>query len=132
VPRPGYDIEFREFDLRDCSGRQLVEYCRMEFESDSPIYAVFTVGRHSNKVFLAITDGDPIQLSSVLAGVESYDSLNRSVGFGHTMRIENEYLAQNRRPALLFLRPQLLPFLDHFPDCVNIGERHLDFFLVIF
>lgn len=129
--KPGHDIEFREFNLNDCPGRQLVAHCQMEFDSDDPIYAVFTLGRHSNHVFLTITDGDPSQLISILAGVESYDASEQPVGYGQTMRMDNDYLAKNRRPALLFLRPKAFPFLDDFQSCADVGGRHLEFLLVV-
>lgn len=130
--KPGHDAHFREFCLGDGPERHLVAHCQMAFDSGEPVYAVFTVGRFSDRIFLTITDGDPIQLASVLAGVERYDASQRPVGYGQTMRMENQYLSENSRPALVFLRPYVLPFLDNFEDCADVGGRHLEFLLVVF
>lgn len=130
--KPGHDTQYEEFELDDCPGVQLVAHCRMACELAEPIFAIFTLGRHSNQIFLTITNGDPDQLINVFAAVEAYDSFEQPLGFGQTMRIENKYLAENRRPALLFLRPDVHPFLENFPDCADVGERHLRFSFVVF
>ncbi|KQV50187.1 MULTISPECIES: suppressor of fused domain protein [unclassified Duganella] len=130
--KPVQKINSLEFDLDERAGGYLVAHCQMEFDTGDPVYAVFTLGRFSNHIFLTITNGDPVRLANVLAGVERYDSSNKQLGFGHTMRMENKYLDENNKSALLFLRPRLLPFLDNFQDCSDVGGRHLEFFLVVF
>lgn len=129
---PGHDANYQEFELTAPLQRHLVAHCQIDVESVRPYYAIFTLGRHSDRIFLTVTDGDPGRLASIFANIESYDSSVKELGYGHTMRLADSYLEQNQRPAVLFLRPDVHPFLDNLPYCEDLDGRHLEFLYVAF
>lgn len=116
------------FNFKDGCGHQTVVSAPIQGHPE--LHLLFTLGVDANHVFLMVTDGDEAKLAEVVARLEDFASAHE-VDLGHTLALENAYLRENGRVALLLLEPSIAGVLAEFPDELETGGRVRKCFLTM-
>lgn len=101
-------------------------------DTDPGLTLVFTLASHSKLIFLTITDAQPRKIAALLSEAEDFDSTGTSMRFSETLRVENEFAAQNGRVAMLLLPASVSRYLPDFPMQTQFDGDTCGLALVVF
>jgi hypothetical protein len=96
------------------------------------LHLVFTLGSRSRHVFMTVTDGDPSRAAAILAQAEDYDASVSRLGLGDTLALNDPYMQQNLREAILFVRPIVSNAISAFADSAEVAGNVIHFLLAVF
>lgn len=108
----------------------LVMYFALEMDEET--VSLCMTSNECGKVFLSVTDGDPKQISLLLAYLAYYNNHKKPLGIGHTFRPDSKYLNDNGKEGLVFMPANILPLLSDIPMKSNIGGCQIQFLITVF
>jgi len=98
---------------------------------DEGIWGVFTIGSLSNDLFFALTTGEPKKVGRILAAIELH-AASTEIGFGDTIRTDDQYMRDNGRVAAVLLRAETITAYSHVPTAIDLHGEHRHIYLVTF
>lgn len=121
------DNRFFSFKLGD-DENYIVATAGIDFDDDSETSICYTM--NSGNVYLTVSDGDPQEVSLLMAYIKS---LGSEFSFGNVVEIsDSEYLQKYDRCGAVFLVPETLPILEQVPNEAIISGIRTKFLLIVF
>jgi hypothetical protein len=98
----------------------------------SGLQLIFTLGTTSERIYLTVSNGDPVEIARVLCNFEDIDREDGVVTQFQLREFADEYMGKHGWKGALFIPPDNFPSLERLADTADVGGRRYYFSLVIF
>jgi hypothetical protein len=96
----------------------------------APVYAVVSLPKNSDRVYITISDGDPTRISKLVSSIQHYGEMKTRLCMGDTVPLSNDSDALSAGWSAALLAPVDL-MLDDLPDSAEIQGKKYCFNLVV-
>jgi hypothetical protein len=92
---------------------------------------VFSLGRHSQNVFITIANGDTKEIARAVANIEDCDVEKGGLSLDDFVDLDINIFRRNGWKGVLLMPVSLLGTLESFPLCKVISGNYVNFFLAV-
>lgn len=127
------NVKLLSFSLTgsEAPGKQVIAYAKV-LHPDEELFLLFTLSDFSDRIFMTVSDGDPKELSKVLATLEEYDHYSNKLLVGSSVKMPSAYLSGFGKIGVILLAASTSPLLIRVGKCIRIKGSVYHPYLVTF